>query len=66
MSEWISVKDRLPEKEIDVLGSADDPRIMLTVRYSGSIWYPNHFCEEGIIDGITHWMHLPELPKENQ
>jgi hypothetical protein len=51
--EWISVEDRLPEKYQDVLVYRD---------YSFDIDFvmsEGRFC----IDGVTHWMPLPEPPK---
>lgn len=58
MTEWISTKDRLPEKdgryicfvrnEIDVLGFEKDKK------YSELLWK----CE------VSHWMPLPEPPVE--
>ena len=71
MSEWISVKDRLPEMGIYVLVSC-------TMKVRDSIDYRNAVvmaftCDEGFVDteldeviteGTTHWMPLPEPPKE--
>ena len=69
MSEWISVKDRLPENEDFVL-------VSVTGRFH-HIKFENapdiaSFCREGWIlescpewsnPGVTHWMPLPEMPK---
>lgn len=71
MSEWISVKDRLPETGIYVLASC-------TMKVRDKIDYRNAVvmaftCDEGFVDteldeviteGTTHWMPLPEPPKE--
>jgi hypothetical protein len=61
--EWISVKDRLPEKEDDVL--AYEFRGDISISYiSGNDW---RNLESGwILDEshVTHWMPLPEPPKE--
>ena len=65
MPEWISVKDRLPEgwvlsfcrgKAVDVL------------KYDSQMqcWdsqYPKHCYRSGY---VTHWMPLPEPPKEDE
>ncbi len=60
---WISVKDRLPEEEpLDVLA------------YNGSVCLAEYTHKLGfrdsrpdmhgwILDGITHWMPLPEPPR---
>ena len=61
MTEWISVEDRLPEK--------DGKYIVCTAR--GSV-YCTRFKAYGKIGNfqtdinthITHWMPLPEPPKE--
>lgn len=53
MSEWISVKDRLPE-EFDVT---------LCVNKFGGMWtdqfYGGEWCDE---EQPTHWMPLPDPP----
>ena len=70
--EWISVKDRLPETGIYVLASC-------TMKVRDKIDYRNAVvmaftCDEGFVDteldeviteGTTHWMPLPEPPKED-
>ena len=53
MDDWISVKDRLP-KTGTVL--ATDGRIVITAPYSS-------VTANG--QAITHWMSLPEPPKED-
>ena len=72
---WISVKDRLPEKSgeylvvrnsfgicrtIDVCGydkkSKKFGKIDMEYAYDDNGWYE--------IDSVTHWMNLPDLPKE--
>ena len=72
VQEWISVKDRLPDKH-------GKPYVcLLTFPYGGQFpyilnWYEygdngyvngRHFQDEGL-DGmkVTHWMPLPEAPK---
>lgn len=80
MSEWISVKDRLPESEGDYLicNTNDDHYDVygcfydsgseefgcwnacydsFTLGYIGSDWIKN--------EAVTHWMHLPNPPKED-
>jgi len=63
--EWISVKDRLPDDVFDfVIAYADGA--MSTIGYSKK----NGFYEvypikvQLCICDITHWMPLPEPPKE--
>lgn len=58
MSEWISVKDRLPEegKNVLCLDSSDN--------YYSVGWIEDGLWEDGEFVGIdfTHWMPLPEPP----
>lgn len=65
MSEWISVKDRLPENGERVLAYGIDRRVH-DVKWS---WPENAWLDK--IGGgtwmegfITHWMPLSEPPKE--
>ena len=73
MSEWISVKDRLPEftrTEYDwycsdwiLVWNGRYPRIATYEKYPEK--EPQFMC--GVIDfepkNVTHWMPLPELPR---
>ncbi len=58
--EWISVKDRLPEDNSEKL--AYDGCIIILLVFIGGIWI-NH-TDDYIYSGVTHWMTLPEPPKE--
>jgi hypothetical protein len=67
---WISVKDRLPEEDVTVLAfinySIDDAKLLRVVSgaYRGRLW----LCGQDIYSErfITHWMPLPEPPKEDK
>ena len=69
-SQWISVKDRLPEEDVTVLAfinySIDDAKLLRVVSgaYRGRLW----LCGQDIYSErfITHWMPLPEPPKEDK
>jgi len=74
--EWISVKDRLPEKEdyylaCDVDDEWDNEIFMaeFMVEKTGYMSGPmgfyiyNEDLHTEIIVDVTHWMPLPELPK---
>lgn len=81
MSNWISVKDRLPPAEEDVLlfakavlvemgGEWGLTHIRRNKRVIGSLsdtenWY---MLEYGSVDfnNITHWQPLPTAPKQEQ
>jgi hypothetical protein len=74
-SQWISVKDRLPEEDVAVLvyGQVlNDPPDVIGVRrrYNGDQdWKHTWESEDGFIyreDDVTHWMPLPEPPKEEE
>ena len=63
--EWISVNDKLPEKNGDVLVCTEDD-------YVCSASYSNYgkptFLIDSIyggdeLDDVTHWMPLPDAPK---
>ena len=66
VQEWISVKDRLPEDgEYVVCIAKRNPFSMfmpMVARIKKNGWV-NPITEQYISE-ITHWMPLPELPKE--
>ncbi len=71
MSEWISVKDRLPEIGKQVLAYGLEPtnlhdeglsfKTAIYDKYGQ--WTSDHFCESSYVE-VTHWMPLPERPKD--
>lgn len=61
MSEWISVKDRLPGAETDVLGWDGAAHLVVTLWAHDGCF---HECMECRRWDITHWMPLPEPPKD--
>lgn len=68
-AKWISVKERLPEFDKD--GYTED---VLLRRYDEAIYVSWFKKQNGLVTGgsiyrldqITHWMPLPEPPKENE
>jgi len=59
MPKWISVKDRLPEENRDVIIGWND--------ITGVGWFAdNNFYGKGINPKkrVTHWMPLPDGPEE--
>ena len=67
MSKWISVKERLPERGYKVLtvNGHGYIRIFALWEKAGREWCwideAGHFNH---VNDITHWMPMPELPKE--
>ena len=62
MSEWISIKDRLPESDKKVL-ITDGRNMMVSwyYKWNGMIrWVDTLYVRD-----ITHWMPLPEPPKRD-
>jgi len=74
MSKWISVDDRLPEvgkagayRSNDVL-VIDNGEILMACFVkikSGAYWWRMSHLDEKL-NHVTHWMPLPEPPKENE
>jgi hypothetical protein len=65
MSEWISVKDELPEIGKQVLGYGEETSNIhdeglpyKTAIYNGKNWTSDHFCESSYVE-VTHWTPLP-------
>ena len=67
--EWISIKDKMPERSnIDILVNVKNCCFM--GRYDKGGW-DLYFSDAGLATAgdyhkpeITHWMPLPELPKQ--
>jgi hypothetical protein len=67
---WISVKDRLPEKEGEYLAfgySASDAARWIVVMYDpkDECWYELS-SDWDWTDDVTHWQELPKPPKEEE
>ena len=65
VQEWISVKDRLPEKDVRVLVWMNDNEEgytqMDTDRWNCTMEQGYHWVRWG--KNVTHWMPLPQPPK---
>jgi hypothetical protein len=79
--EWISVKDRLPDNEqekvlvlisgngwhdhdVAYFGPIEQPRSHRRLyKDSEKMWRDKY---DDIVEGVTHWQELPELPKEEE
>lgn len=65
MSEWISIKDRLPNPIFDfVLACADGAMSTIGYREENGFYEVYPIQTQIDIQMITHWMPLPEPPKE--
>ena len=70
MNKWISIKNKLPDNEEIFLvyrGEAKDPEIELGLwnKNKKKFEYYDSECYGYKIDDVTHWMPLPEPPKES-
>ncbi len=67
--DWISVEDRLPEvgQRVLVYGiSSQQPEIHVG-EFTGHSWFyfPEDASWSSLVD-VTHWMPLPEAPKQRE
>ena len=62
-SEWISVEERLPEKDKDVMCYSNKNGGHMFFGYRG--WISGEWMEGGSlhIGDVTHWMPLPDAPE---
>ena len=59
MNKWISIEDRLPERSGRYLTHCNfDGDSLVAV-----LWFDKY--NESFDDEVTHWMSLPEPPKED-
>ena len=64
VQEWISVEDRLPEDDSDVLAysrNGEEGRIY-PANYAKGVWFDCIFTTPAT-DTTTHWMPMPQPPK---
>ena len=65
VQEWISVKDRSPEDDSDVIAylqTGEEGRIF-PANYANGVWYDCIFKKRAT-ETTTHWMPIPQPPKE--
>ena len=62
ISEWISVRDRLPEDQVEVLVATRSKNGVRNI--DKGYLAIDHFIHRGCAE-VTHWMPLPEPPKED-
>lgn len=61
---WISVKDRLPKKFGEPCIVYNGCSVQYGDYYSDGVWYTPDCYESEEIRDVTHWMPMPEPPKE--
>lgn len=60
--QWISVKERLPEVEADILAYIGEGSFVVCWMTHDGYWQcPAYLMDK---DDVTHWRPLPEPPKE--
>lgn len=68
VGKWIPVSERLPEPFVYVLVQMPGEKPLPTVREGNiardGLWYAGYFTREP--GEVTHWMPLPEAPKEGE
>ena len=66
--EWISVGERLPKDDEDILAYfvADEESRIVPVNYAKGVWFDCVFNTVIAIENITHWMPLPKPPTEGR
>lgn len=60
--DWISVRDRLPEDQVEVLVATRSKNGVRNI--DKGYLAIDHFIHRGCAE-VTHWMPLPEPPKED-
>lgn len=68
MSEWISVKDRLPKAGMYVIFAMIDGNVeygYMVERDDGGLHFNDSIDDEPLVQlsGVTHWMLLPDPPE---
>ena len=62
-NEWVSVEDRLPENNADVLMWRGKWKIAEAGTYRNArFWVYDEIGDSYVADDITHWMYLPAPP----
>lgn len=62
---WIPVTERLPEPHTRVIGFMAWKKIT-AIEYQNGMWYSIDHLEPLPDEAVTHWMPLPEPPKEEE
>jgi hypothetical protein len=65
VQEWISVKDRLPKNICPVLVALEGISTAFNGWYHDGKWWTAGADTRPFIQKVTHWMPLPQPPKED-
>ncbi len=62
MNKWISVKDESPDTEVLAVGYQNE----MLIGWVSFHEYDGYYCDSSdtMLTEVTHWMPLPEPPKE--
>lgn len=66
---WISVKDRLPEQDEEVIALCDDLNISQFYKISFAHIVDKTMCQDyngWNIPNVVYWFPMPKLPKEQE
>ena len=66
LQQWISVSERLPDDSGDVILCTRSRIVGVGFYDKMTRSWVQHYSGGGICIDVTHWMPLPELPKENE
>ena len=65
---WIKCSERMPDKDVAVLGFIAHRPIIMIVRFNiegeDDYWFTDEYDDCFGKNEVTHWMPLPEPPKE--
>lgn len=64
---WISINDNLPQEDRSVLIHRQKDDVVSLGYIEGGVWYDMAFTDESRdyeTANVTHWMPLPEPPKQ--
>ena len=62
--QWVSVKERLPEKGADVLAWDEDMLVVARISIWDGKWEYRDDMSTSLPPKVTHWQPLPTPPKE--
>ena len=64
VNHWISVKDRLPEMDVNVLVYTELKNTFVTSRVDAETWEDDYGFF--LAEGVTHWRPLPNPPENEE